>query len=107
MARGAQLTSGLRAIAAAPPGLVSEVRGLGLMVGFEFSSGYPAYAGVAGRVSKACLDRGMLLLTTSVFETLRFIPALNVTAADVDEALATFGAALDAVVAADEAGLKK
>ena len=107
MARGVQLKSGLQKIAAAHPGLVSEVRGLGLMVGFEFSSGYPAYAGVAGRVSKACLDRGMLLLTTSVFETLRFIPALNVTAADIVEALATFSAALDAVVATDEAVLKK
>ena len=40
----------------------------------------------------------MLLLTTSVFETLRFIPPLNVSAEEIELALEIFQAALDDVL---------
>ena len=43
--------------------------------------------------------RCLLLLPCSVFETVRFIPPLNVTGAEVDEALGVFGDALSEVVA--------
>lgn len=34
---------------------------------------------IGSRVAKKCLEKGMLILTTSVFDVIRFIPALNVT----------------------------
>jgi hypothetical protein len=37
------------------------------MVGLEFAA--PQGSGVANKISKACLAKGMLLLTTSAFET--------------------------------------
>lgn len=41
----------------------------------------------------------MLLLTTGVFETLRFIPPLNVSQAEIKEALGIFDISLAAAVA--------
>ena len=49
----------------------------------------------AAPVSKACLDGGMLLLTTSIFDTLRFIPPLVVSEAEIERGLAIFEAALE------------
>ena len=78
--------------------LVSDIRGMGLMVGLEFFGGADGgHDGIAALVSKRCLEKGMLVLTTSVFETLRFIPALNVTEAELDLALAIFEEALHEV----------
>ena len=54
--------------------------------------------GMASKVSKACLAQDMLLLTTSVFEVVRFIPALVISEKEVDEALHRFEAALDAAL---------
>ena len=84
---------------------MSDVRGMGLMVGVEFFGGADGGVdGVAARVSKRCLEKGMLVLTTSVFETLRFIPALNVTEAELDVALAIFEEALSEVVSEIRSG---
>ena len=97
-ARGEQLLGGLRALVAEhDDGVLKEARGVGLMVGLEF--GRDAPAGTAAALSRACRRRGLLLLTTSVFETLRFIPPLNVSAAEVDTALSIVGNALREVVA--------
>ena len=80
-------------------GGVTDVRGPGLMVAVEFGGpGVPA--GFAGAVSAACVSRGLLVLTTSAFEVLRFIPPLTVSEAECDTALAIFTAALDEVVKA-------
>lgn len=65
-----------------------DLRGLGLMVGLEFES--PQGSGVASAVAKACLERGMILLTCSTYETVRFIPPLNVSEAEMEEALRIF-----------------
>jgi len=54
--------------------------------------------GVAGRTSKLCLEQKMMILPTGVRETMRFVPALVVSEAEIDEALGIFeGALLDAV----------
>jgi hypothetical protein len=45
----------------------------------------------------------MLLLTTSVFECLRFIAPLNVSATEIELCLSTFAAALDDHLAATHA----
>lgn len=108
-ARGEQLREGLRAAAAAAgcgsgsgaklgaAGGVSDVRGLGLMIAVEF--GAPGVRpGFAAAVSAACLRRGLMVLTTSVFEVLRFIPPLTVSEGECEEALALFGEALREVV---------
>jgi len=94
-ARGAQLTAGLRALSARHPGVIADVRGRGLMVGLEFA--HAAGGGFAGAVTAAAMERGLLLFTTGWRETIRFIPPLTVSAAEVDQALAIFGDALAAV----------
>ena len=91
-ARGAQLSAGLRALQAEFPDRILDVRGRGCMVGLEFKA--PIGSGVAGAVTAAAMDEGLLLLTTGLRETIRFIPPLIISAAEVDDALARFGTAL-------------
>ena len=91
-ARGAQLSAGLRALQAEFPDRILDVRGRGCMVGLEFRA--PIGSGVAGAVTAAAMDEGLLLLTTGLRETIRFIPPLIISAAEVDDALARFGTAL-------------
>jgi 4-aminobutyrate aminotransferase len=98
VARGAQLRAGLALLRRQRPHAFRDVRGRGLMVGVEFDA--QLYPGIAQRLSAACLKRGMLLLTASVFETVRLIPPLNVTEAEIDECLAIFGDALGDALAA-------
>jgi len=96
---------GLRAIQAKYPGIISDVRGRGLMIGLEFNgdgSAVSSGVSIGPQVSARCLEKGMLLLTTSVYDTLRFIPPLTVSEAEVDEALAIFEEALAEVVASEE-----
>jgi 4-aminobutyrate aminotransferase len=91
-ARGAQLSAGLRALSHTFPGVIADVRGRGCMVGLEFA--YPAGSGFASAVTSAAMDRGLLLLTTGWRETIRFIPPLTVSEAEVETALQAFGDAL-------------
>ncbi|GAA5901042.1 hypothetical protein JCM8208_007601 [Rhodotorula glutinis] len=70
---------------------IAEVRGLGLMVGVEFKSPTDRYtpaqgkvpANMASRVQNKCLEKDLLVLTTSVYQTIRFIPPLNVSKEDM------------------------
>lgn len=94
--RGKQLMDGLRALQKQYPKQITEVRGLGLMVGLELD--YKTLPGVAAKISKACLNRNMLLLTAGTFETMRFIPPLNATREEIDLGLKTFGQALGDVL---------
>ncbi|KND03499.1 4-aminobutyrate transaminase [Spizellomyces punctatus DAOM BR117] len=77
-ARGAQLTAGLEELRQHPKlaPLIGDIRGLGLMIALEFSEAAPA--NFASQVQQACIRNGMIILTTSVFETLRFIPPLTI-----------------------------
>jgi len=82
----------LRAIAAARPALVKEVRGAGLMWGLELTRD-------AAEIVPAGLERGVVVNRTA--ETVvRLLPPLIITEPDVDEALARLDAALGAVGAA-------
>lgn len=56
------------------------------MVGLEFNSpGFPTLTpqqvatGISSKVQAKCLENDMLTLTTSIYETIRFIPPLTVT----------------------------
>lgn len=102
-ARHQQLTAGLANISRNGRGgkLIEEIRGDGLMIGVQFST--PRDNKISKPLTQECLKRQMLLLSTSSFDVVRWIPPLTVSEAEIDEALRIFEAALDA--AAADAGL--
>mmetsp|Transcript_14644 Transcript_14644/g.43983 ORF Transcript_14644/g.43983 Transcript_14644/m.43983 type:complete len:463 (+) Transcript_14644:2189-3577(+) len=77
-------------------GLIQEVRGLGLMNAIEFDSN-KVKPGAAGRVSQHCLQHGMLVLPCSAFDTLRFIPPLNVSENELHLGMTLLESAINAV----------
>jgi len=90
-ARGEQALAGLRPLIDRFDGLVTDVRGKGLMLGVEFDS-----ADHAEEAQWACYERGLLVLEcgrTSV----RMSPALIVSEAEMTTALRIFGEAVAAV----------
>lgn len=109
-ARSKQLFSFLEDLKTSSPAghLIEEVRGRGLMVGLQFKrdavSGDSDHAAthaawlvdgqkreqLAPKISKKCAERGMLILSTSVFDVMRFIPALNITEGELDEGCKIF-----------------
>lgn len=101
-ARGKQLKEGLQGIIerGGYADKIKDLRGIGLMVGLEFDA--EPGTGVAMAVSKACLARGMVLLTTSAFETIRFIPALTISEKEMSEGLSIIEEALVEVLARDD-----
>ncbi|GAB3508627.1 aspartate aminotransferase family protein [Amycolatopsis cihanbeyliensis] len=87
-ARGAQLLGGARAIGE-KTAAIGDVRGLGLLVGSEFTTpdGKPDNA-TAQAAQKAAAERGLLLLTCGAYmNVVRMIPPLVVSAEQIDEAL--------------------
>ncbi|WVQ99106.1 4-aminobutyrate transaminase [Kwoniella sp. CBS 9459] len=102
-ARSEQLFSGLRAIQADQANggwMIEEIRGKGLMIAIEFKDPNSRLTSKHDRgnitlpgnlnklVQDACYDRGLLVLTTSIYPVLRLIPALVLSEGDVEEALA-------------------
>jgi 4-aminobutyrate aminotransferase len=88
--RGAELTRGLEAIAAEDP-RIGDVRGPGLMIGIEFvkdrRTKEPDEALVMALVA-GCADAGLLMLSCGRdHNVIRLIPPLNVSPAEVGEAL--------------------
>ena len=53
---------------------------------------------LATRVAKRCHEKGLLILTTSVYEVIRFIPALNISQADMAKGVQIFAEAVEEVV---------
>lgn len=68
---------------------IADIRGLGLMIGLEFDNS-KVKKGTVDAISKECAKNGMLLLSTSIYETLRFIPPLNVTKEEVEIGMKIF-----------------
>ncbi|THU81148.1 hypothetical protein K435DRAFT_694157 [Dendrothele bispora CBS 962.96] len=92
---------------------ILDVRGRGLMVAVEFNSPAPLGGGwdpvyqsqnqkvppnLATLVAKRCIEKGMLLLTTSVYEVVRFIPALNIGQGEMESGVRVFEDSLREVV---------
>ena len=78
--------------------MLGDVRGLGLMVGCEFThpaTGQPD-ADLTKRVAKAALEDGyLILLTCGMYaNVIRWIPPLVVTEAQINEGLEKFEKAL-------------
>jgi 4-aminobutyrate aminotransferase len=103
--RGRQLQDGLAEIKSRHPEL-GDVRGLGLMVGTEFTnpaSGQPA-ADVAKKVAAHALEHGQLILLTCGMygNTVRWIPPLTVTAEQINTGLEIFEKAVAAAVSGQD-----
>ncbi|KAF8313129.1 hypothetical protein DL93DRAFT_2125940 [Clavulina sp. PMI_390] len=87
---------------------ILDIRGAGLMVGVEFASpNSPAGdlftssstpANLASRIAKRCQENGLFILTTSVYQVIRFIPPLNITKDELAKGLAIFHDAVKSVV---------
>ncbi|MBV2366972.1 aspartate aminotransferase family protein [Streptomonospora nanhaiensis] len=92
---GERLLAGLRGVAAEHSG-IGDVRGLGLMVGNEFTTadGRPD-TDTAARAHRIAADKGLLLLTCGPHgNVVRMIPPLIVTADQVDSAVAVWSEAV-------------
>ena len=97
--RGAQLKEALQLVADKHD-RITDVRGLGLMIGNEFrdADGRPDPVTAAAAQQEAA-RRGLLLLTCGAWgQVVRFIPALVVTDDQVDEAAGIWADAVGAVV---------
>ena len=96
-ARGVQLTAGLRSLMSADPG-IGDVRGPGLMIGTVLVTDRAARTPDGARTERViqrCADLGLLLLSCGVdHDTIRWIAPIDVSAGEVDEALAIFTEAL-------------
>jgi acetylornithine/N-succinyldiaminopimelate aminotransferase len=86
--QGARLRDGLLALK--NPG-IRDVRGIGLMVGFELAEG--PEANVAIPFVKKLMAAGLLVIPAGD-RVVRLLPPLNVTTAEVDEALEIIGRSL-------------
>ena len=98
--RGVQLQTGLRKFQEEYPQL-GDVRGLGLMIGTEFAvdGKYQKAKMLVKDIVKATENKGLLLLTCGTYDsTVRWIPPLNVTESQVNEALTIFGDSLKEVI---------
>ena len=96
-ARGEQLMSGLRAIAAEDR-RIGDVRGRGLMIGVEFVTDQVTRepdGAIGDAIIERCADLGLLLLTCGpAHNVVRWIAPLDVTPDEIDEGLAIFRKAL-------------
>jgi 4-aminobutyrate aminotransferase len=95
--RGIELRAGLARIAAEEP-RIGDVRGPGLMIGVEFVKDGPDRT-PDGATAKAAIaraaDLGLLLLTCgSSSHVIRWIPPIDVTAAEIGEAVEIFAETL-------------
>jgi len=93
--RGKQLTEGLKRIQKKHPDFIEDVRGLGLMIGVEFDSNLKDFA---SKIAKQCIKDGMLILTTGAYQTIRFIPPLNVSSKEIQSALEIFESSFEKVI---------
>jgi predicted acetylornithine/succinylornithine family transaminase len=83
---GQQLIDGLKALQAAHPGLIKQVRGRGLMLAIQLSQ-------PSKPIQQACLELGLIVNSTAD-TVLRLLPPLNLTPAQAKDGLAILASAL-------------
>ncbi|MQA16738.1 MAG: diaminobutyrate--2-oxoglutarate transaminase [Pseudonocardiaceae bacterium] len=89
--KGERINRALEPIVARHPG--TSARGRGMAKGLAFEQ-----AELAGKVAKACFDRGLLMETAGPSdEVAKMLPALTTTDDELDQGLAILGEAVDAV----------
>ncbi len=90
---GERAMARLRATAVGAPGVIVDVRGVGLMIGVELRD-----KATADRVQQRCLAENLIVLTCGPDENvLRLIPPLTITDDELEHGLAILAAALSAV----------
>ena len=96
--RGKQLMDLLNALQAKYP-VIGDVRGMGLMVGVEFTDKNGKHdENTCGKVLQECLKRNLLLLSCGTYKNvLRWIPPLIVTESQIRDAVTIFEKSLKAV----------
>lgn len=95
--RGEQLRALLRDLQSRFPS-IGDVRGLGLMVGTEFTTDGKPDKEMAKAVQAACLERNLLILTCGTYENvIRWIPPLIVTEEQIQNAVDIFAQALEEI----------
>ncbi len=99
-ARGAELRAMLDAAKADAKtgGIIYDVRGLGLMLALECQPGH----GYASKIQAKCMDKDMLVLTTSIYDTIRFIPPLNISKEDMAKGCQIIKEAIEEVAAGEQ-----
>ncbi len=98
-ARGAELRAGLEALAAEDP-RIGDVRGPGLMIGVELVKDRATREPdpIGDPLIERCADAGLLLLTCGAHHNIvRWIPPLDVTSAEIAEAIGIFRTQLAAI----------
>jgi 4-aminobutyrate aminotransferase len=98
--RGTQLQTGLRKLRE-EYSQIGDVRGLGLMIGseFEVDGKFKKAKPLVKNVIHAAEERGLLLLSCGTYDsTIRWIPPLNVTSEQVNEALNVFADSLKTAI---------
>ncbi|MEN8151025.1 MAG: L-lysine 6-transaminase [Planctomycetota bacterium] len=90
---GERFLTGVGELAAEFTGTVTNPRGQGLVVAFDLPT-----KELRDRYVTACFDAGLIILTCGE-KSVRFRPALNVTADEIDEGLKRLRAALEGVLA--------
>jgi len=87
---GERIRRGLEGVAQRYPGVVQQVRGVGLMIGFELAPEIPALAGAEKPASIEFVTRlhgaGVLSIPAGA-RVVRLLPPLNLTSAEADDGL--------------------
>lgn len=98
-ARGAELKGMLQAAKddSHTGKVIYDVRGLGLMLALECTPG----KGFASKIQAKCMEKDLLVLTTSIYDTLRFIPPLNITKEDMAKGIQIIKQAIEEVAAGE------
>jgi len=96
-ARGAELKSMLEQ-AKKDTNIIYDVRGLGLMLALECHPG----KGYASKIQAKCMEKDILILTTSIYDTLRFIPPLNISKEDMAKGCQIIKEAIEEVAAGED-----
>ena len=88
---GEFLTAGLKGLSQRYPGIIQNVRGLGLMIGIEFAAAIPNLPGDPAKLQSIRLTNLMhaagLLVIPAGANILRLLPALNLTRGEAGEGL--------------------
>ncbi len=77
---GRHLTESLKRLSAKHPGIITEIRGKGLLLAVQFSDE------IAKKLSQECLTNGLLVNDVKP-NALRLMPALTITRTEIDEAV--------------------
>lgn len=91
---GSRLQGDLADLQARHPQIITAIRGLGFMIGIELATDIPAFAGSETAPSIQMVNRlhdaGLITIPAGP-RVIRFLPALNLTAAEADEAIQVLG----------------